>query len=166
MAISQNSLGVFLKNHAKYLEAEVAYRASLAEFNRLKADFPTVPVYRRDLAGTHSNLGHVLTILGRHTEAETAYAEALDVQEELRADFPAVPDYAVDLAGSHCNFGILLRDRGEPAEAAASACNRSDDSWPASQGGAVSLNRLVAAVSADDPSVRPTNVADRPACGV
>jgi serine/threonine-protein kinase len=99
--------------------AEAAYRQALALRERLAADFPTEPRYRRDLAYSHNELGSVLADLGKRAEAEAAYRQALALQERLAADFPWEPQHRQDLAASHNNLGILLADLGRQAEAEA-----------------------------------------------
>ena len=84
---------------------------------KLAADFPAVPVYRSDLAGSHSSLGRLLAGVGKLAEAEEQYTKALAIQEKLAADFPVVPDYRRNLAASHTNLGVLLKNLGKVAEA-------------------------------------------------
>jgi tetratricopeptide (TPR) repeat protein len=91
----------------------------LALQERLAADFPTVPQYRLQLAGSHNNLGVLLEAQGKRAEAEAAYRQALALQERLAADFPTVPQYRRSLAASHNNVGNLLRELGKRAEAEA-----------------------------------------------
>jgi tetratricopeptide (TPR) repeat protein/tRNA A-37 threonylcarbamoyl transferase component Bud32 len=90
---------------------------ALAIREKLAADFPKVPDYRRDLSRSHNNLGIALKPLGRHAEAEDHWRKALDIQEKLAAEFPTVPDYFVRLAMSHHNLGTLLPEVGRGSEA-------------------------------------------------
>jgi serine/threonine protein kinase/tetratricopeptide (TPR) repeat protein len=101
-------------------EAVAGYGEAIRLLDRLAADFPASPDYRRQLAASHNNLGGLLRELGKHPEAEAAYRQALALQEKLAADFPAVPEYRGDLARSHNNLGSLLRGLGKRAEAEAS----------------------------------------------
>jgi tetratricopeptide (TPR) repeat protein len=98
-------------------EARPEYERALAIREKLAADFPTVPDYRRDLAGSHNNLGNLLKDLGKQAEAEQRYKKALAIREKLVADFPTAPDHRRDLALSHNNLGNLLRDLGKRTEA-------------------------------------------------
>jgi tetratricopeptide (TPR) repeat protein len=98
-------------------EAEAAHRRALALREKLAVDFPAVPSYRGDLAGSYSHLGVLLHDLGRRTEAETAYRHALAIEEKLAADFPAAPDYRLSLAETYVDLANLLRNRGEAAAA-------------------------------------------------
>jgi serine/threonine protein kinase len=100
------------------------HQAALREYTsardivaKLAADFPAVPLYRRDLAYTHDRLGDVLWRLVRRPEAEAEFRAALAIEERLVADFPAVPEYRSGLASSHHNLGLLLRDLQRRAEA-------------------------------------------------
>lgn len=83
---------------------------------RLAADFPAVPEYRKVLATAHNNLGLLLTSLEKGPEAEQQYRNALAIRERLADEFPNVPEYRVLLGGSYCNFATLVRDSGRPEE--------------------------------------------------
>ena len=98
-------------------ESVAAFRMARDGYAKLAADFPAVPKYRQDLAGSHTNLGILLADLGKWPEAEKQYREALAIQEQLAAEFPAVPEYRQDLARSHNNLGRLLADLGKRPEA-------------------------------------------------
>jgi serine/threonine protein kinase/tetratricopeptide (TPR) repeat protein len=98
-------------------EARLEYERAAAIQEKLAADFPAVPGYRRNLAQNHGNLGNLLTGLGKRAEAQQQYRKALAIEEKLAADFPAVPDYRSDLATSHNNLGNLLTGLGKGAEA-------------------------------------------------
>jgi tetratricopeptide (TPR) repeat protein len=78
-----------------------------------------VPEYRRDLAGSHNNLGNLLTSLGKRAEAAAAYRQARALREKLAADFPTVPEHRQELATSHNNLGIVLASLGKRPEAEA-----------------------------------------------
>jgi serine/threonine protein kinase/Tfp pilus assembly protein PilF len=98
-------------------EARPEYERAAAIREKLVADFPAVPDYRRDLARSHNNLGNLLADLGKGAEAEQQFRKALAIQEKLAADFPAVPEYRRDLARSHNNLGLVLKELGKRAEA-------------------------------------------------
>jgi tetratricopeptide (TPR) repeat protein len=70
-----------------------------------------------DLAGSHYNLGNLLTDLGKRTEAEAAHREALAIREKMAAHYPAVPAYRQELATSHNVLGLLLAGMGQRAQA-------------------------------------------------
>ena len=98
-------------------EAAAAFRLAIDGYAKLAAEFPAVPEYRNDLAGSHHNLGNLLTGLGKRPEAEEQYRKALAIEEKLVAEFPAVPEYHRDLAVSHNSLGILLAGLGKRPEA-------------------------------------------------
>jgi eukaryotic-like serine/threonine-protein kinase len=88
-------------------------------WEKLADDFPAVPQYRSELAGSHTNRGLLLAGLGKPAEAEAAYRQALALQGKLADDFPAVPQYRLELSGTHNNRGNLLVIRHQWAEAEA-----------------------------------------------
>jgi eukaryotic-like serine/threonine-protein kinase len=100
-------------------EAASAFRRALDLQEKLVADFPGVPAYRRDLANSHNNLGALWADEGHPLKAEAAFRRALDLQEKLVADFPAVPEYRQALAMSQFNLGRLLLSLGQPSAAEA-----------------------------------------------
>src|SRR5204863_177228 len=102
-------------------EAEAAYRAALEIHEKLAADFPAVPDYRKDLAASHINLGLLLAGLVNRTGAEAAYRAALAIREKLAADFPTMPAYRQELATSQLALADLQVRAGDHAKAAATA---------------------------------------------
>jgi len=100
-------------------EARAGYQQAIAGYAQLAADFPAVPHYSWELAGSQHNLGILLADLGQRAEAEAAYRQALAIYEKLAADYPAGPLYRQYLADNHNSLGALLRDLGRRAEAEA-----------------------------------------------
>src|SRR5207248_1533054 len=98
---SHNNLGVLLLELGRPAAAEAECRAALAVQDKLTADFPAVPGYRRDLANCHNNLGYVFHGQRKWAAAEAEYRAALAVRERLAADFPAVPGYGADVGTSY-----------------------------------------------------------------
>jgi eukaryotic-like serine/threonine-protein kinase len=98
-------------------EAEAANRLACNGYAKLAADFPAKPEYRFELAGSHLNLGVVLSDLEKRPEAEAQYRNALVICEKLAADFPAMPEYRHYLALGHHNLGDLLRRLGRSSDA-------------------------------------------------
>jgi serine/threonine-protein kinase len=90
-------------------EAEAVYRRAAALYEGLAHDFPTAPVYRRQLGEMWNGLGAPLHFLGKRAEAEAAYRAAVATFTRLAAEFPDVPDYKNQLAKSRCNVGYLLQ---------------------------------------------------------
>jgi tetratricopeptide (TPR) repeat protein len=92
----------------RHEEGAAALVRARDEYARLAAEFPALPEYRFELAGSHNDLGLLLKTLGKRGEAEAQYRAALALQEKLAAEFPALPKYRFELAGSHNNLGLLL----------------------------------------------------------
>jgi serine/threonine-protein kinase len=111
-------LGLVLANSWRYAEAERVFRDGVAQFEVLARDFPSVPVYRKELANTENNLAIVLARAARWKEAETAWQRALQLFEKLAAEYPEVPDYQGHQGMVQGNLGWLLlqqKDLPEPA---------------------------------------------------
>jgi len=70
-------------------EAERSYQAALELLERLAADFPGIPAYRRELAKGLTNLGVILEKSGRHADAVPHLRRAVALYGPLAADFPA-----------------------------------------------------------------------------
>ncbi len=117
LAKAHNSLGIVLSETARPAEAEAEYRLAIDARRELAAEFPGVPDYAYDLAGTRQNLGNLLLASGRVPDAEREFRAALATTEKLVADFPAPPRYRVSLGGNYCNFANLLKETGRPAAA-------------------------------------------------
>jgi tetratricopeptide (TPR) repeat protein len=120
LAQSHINLGNLLAGRGKPMEpveGEEHYRMALAIQEKLAAEFPTAPDYRKNLALIHNNLGLLLAGLGKPVEAEEQYRNGLAIRVKLAADFPAAPDYRSELAASHHNLGLLFGDLGQPVEA-------------------------------------------------
>jgi len=105
-----------LMNQGQSAAASAEYKSALDLQLKLAAANSDVPEYQEELAGTHNNLGLLLTNLGQHDAARTEFESARNVHQKLVAAFPAVPDYQINLGASYCNFGILVRDAGQPAD--------------------------------------------------
>ena len=99
------------------MEAEKAYRQSIAHQEKVVADSPSVPRYRNSLFQSHGNLGTFLRESGRPGEAENAYRQAVAHQEKALADSPSVPQYRDDLASGYGNLAEILTEMGRWAEA-------------------------------------------------
>src|SRR5437588_515703 len=119
LASSRSNLGNVLRDFGTWDKAETEYRAALAIFTKLLAEFPAVPSYRRDFATTHASLGILLhyDLKKRWDQAAAEYRAAIAIQQKLVADFPNVPDYRARLASSHYNLGNALDNLGERDQA-------------------------------------------------
>jgi serine/threonine protein kinase/tetratricopeptide (TPR) repeat protein len=101
----------------EFKDAEAAYHDFLALSERLTADFPTRPDFRRYLASSHHGLANLLRDTGRPREAETAYHKTAALLQELAKDFPEHPEFRQQLAHCHVNLGVLLFDTHRLPEA-------------------------------------------------
>jgi serine/threonine protein kinase/tetratricopeptide (TPR) repeat protein len=118
-AIRAEGLGrvAFLHQKLGELKLALAYnREAIRLLGKLTTEFPTVPVYRAELANAHTNLGTLLLSLGKRVEAAEQYDRALGLQEQLAAEFPADPAYRQGLARSHANLGLVFQGLGKRAE--------------------------------------------------
>src|SRR5262249_3335987 len=106
-----------LRSLGKIPEADAAYRRALDIQEKLVAESPAVPKFRRDLARSYNSLGILLADLGKRAEAAESYQRAFRIQQELPAEFLTVPQYRVEVAGSQVNFGNLQLANGQPEEA-------------------------------------------------
>jgi serine/threonine protein kinase len=113
LGVVRHALG---ENEAAIQDAE----AARAIFARLSADFPKVPAYRYELAGSLGSLGFTPRHLRKRDKAEAAYRQAGDIYDQLATEFQDDPMYRYALAKNLNNLGNLLSDFGEgpPAEAA------------------------------------------------
>ncbi len=100
-------------------QAVFAYQEARALMRNAVAERPADPLYRRELAVIHQNLGRAYHAAGQTGEAEAAYREALAIRRPLAADHPAVADYRADLAHSHLLLGAVWLDTRRPDEAEA-----------------------------------------------
>jgi tetratricopeptide (TPR) repeat protein/tRNA A-37 threonylcarbamoyl transferase component Bud32 len=99
-------------------QALAGYRKALAQWEKLADDFPAVPAYRQEWAGTHNNLGLLLAHQNQSDKAADHYGMALAIKQKLSNDFPDVLAYRQSLARSHNNLGNLLQDLKQPEQAA------------------------------------------------
>ncbi len=100
-------------------DALTSYEQSIAILTPLVEANPTVTQYQSGLAGSHNNIGNLLSATGKPGEALAAYEKEREIRERLVAANPTVTDFQSDLAASHLNIGILLSETGEPGEALA-----------------------------------------------
>jgi serine/threonine-protein kinase len=97
-------------------KAEEHYGQSIQVLDQLAKDFPSVPVYRQELAAASNGLAILLQALGRHQEADNAYDQALELQRKAVRDFPHLPDLRRDLGSSLNNRGVMLLKAGRAKE--------------------------------------------------
>jgi hypothetical protein len=131
LADAHNGRGLLRKNQS---ESQKDFRAAQAIWEKLAADFPTVPKYRHRLAKCHNNLSILLTEMGKPSEADEHSRKALVIQDKLVAEFPEVPEYRqqqatsrIFLAASRINAGQVTEGIAEVAELAKSSDWRRDN---------------------------------------
>src|SRR5262249_42113938 len=74
-------------------EAERAFRRAVALFEKLTADFPKNPAYRRELSYCIGNVALALKALKRNQEAQEFEQRVVMVRETLVKDYPDTPLY-------------------------------------------------------------------------
>ncbi len=94
-------------------EARVEYELALDLRKLLAEQFPSVPKYQEQLAGTHNNLGSLLVDFGHNDLARAEYEKARDRRRKLADQYPAEPAYQRELASTHHNLGLLLAALGQ-----------------------------------------------------
>jgi serine/threonine protein kinase/tetratricopeptide (TPR) repeat protein len=98
-------------------EAAASYREAIRLCEELAADYPDVPLYRRELGALQDGFGVLRRVLGRHEEAEAWHRQALVIEEKLVRESPTDPQYQFNLAHAYNNLAIVLKDRGRQPEA-------------------------------------------------
>ena len=100
-------------------QAEQSARSGLAERERLAAEFPDDPRYRRGVAEGYNDLGSRLAELHQDEKAEQAPRQASKMWEELVEEVPAAREPRRGLARSRYNRANLLGglNRRDEAEA-------------------------------------------------
>jgi tetratricopeptide (TPR) repeat protein/tRNA A-37 threonylcarbamoyl transferase component Bud32 len=87
-------------------KAEPFYKDAVALRSDLVRNFTSVPVYRKDLASSHSALAILYQATDRLPLADQAYDTALQIQEQITKDFPNLPEYRLNLGASYNNRAI------------------------------------------------------------
>jgi serine/threonine protein kinase len=110
----QEMLAIALMNLGQPGEAERNLRECVSIGASLASDFPLVPDYREDLAGTYGNLALLLNRIGpdHREEAIRLFEDASKLFQSLAAEYPGVPRYRMNLATLRNNLGLLFRDAG------------------------------------------------------
>jgi tetratricopeptide (TPR) repeat protein/serine/threonine protein kinase len=109
-------LALMLRDSNRFQEAEVTFRKALAVQEPLVLDFPAVPAYRAEFAGTLTDFGRLVQP-ARPQDAEQAYRQALAVHEKLVDDFPTVGIYQLSWLANRAQLFNLLRNTGQFQEA-------------------------------------------------
>jgi hypothetical protein len=115
LAETYRKLGTLTDNFGPNREAAEENQVRL--FQRLAADNPREPNYRRHLALCQNKLALALRRSGRSDAARRAVAEAIRLQQQLVASSDSSRECLGDLAQSHNNLGMLCMETGDAASA-------------------------------------------------
>ncbi len=107
----QENLAMVLSRLGQRSDAERIVSRCISIGEALRSDFPLVPQYREDLAGTYGNLGLLLNEIGpeRGEEAARNFDKAAVLFQALVAEYPGVPGYRHGLAASRNALGQFFR---------------------------------------------------------
>src|SRR5262249_19396156 len=100
-------------------EAEAALRRALDLQEGLARDFPAVPEYGQELAGSYVNFGHLVRVRSRPAESLTWYAKAVSLLEANLRQVPRELTTRRYLRNAHIGRANALGDLGRFGEAAA-----------------------------------------------
>jgi tetratricopeptide (TPR) repeat protein/tRNA A-37 threonylcarbamoyl transferase component Bud32 len=112
LARSWTNLGVVQRGRFPD-RADHSYQEAQRLLGGLRADFPTVPIYRQELAAVHSNRGWLFQQRGRWAQAEKAFEEALSLRRQLTD----LPDDRHRLADTLVKKGFVLGNTARPRQA-------------------------------------------------
>ena len=98
---------------------EAELRQALVIQEKLAKDHPAVAWFGSNLAGSHLNLGLVLSASGLPVEAEAELRAALRIQGKLAAENRSVTEFRHGLGESRYSLGGLLSNLGRRREAEA-----------------------------------------------
>ncbi len=99
------------------LEAELPYRDSLTQLESLVSDFPSTPLYLKDLASATNGLGGLLFRANKLDEAEKVWRSAIVSFEKLMTIQSDLPEHESQVAMLKNNLARLLKGRQKYAEA-------------------------------------------------
>ena len=146
-------MGNLLGDTGRPKEAEAAYAEALALFKRLAAEFPEVPDYRNNVAGTLFNLAKAARMRRDFAAARQLLDEAFPYhQAALRAN-PSIPTTGRYYRWSLVELTQSCAGQGDRPAALAAAAKQRDLGWdPAADayGAAWTLARCVPIVEKDD----------------
>jgi serine/threonine protein kinase len=85
-----------------------ANRQAIGQLKELSADFPSVALYRQELAEAYLLSGGPMRLLFSCGDASDRIQQAQAIAEKLHADHPQVPDYVLLLARANSRYASLL----------------------------------------------------------
>jgi tetratricopeptide (TPR) repeat protein len=121
LAASHNSLGILLMSAGRQEEAEAAYRAALALRAKLAANFPAVPDYANNLAGTLVNLALLARNRKDYVQARRLLEQALPHHRAALRANPRHTDYRRFFRNNTSVLAPILMALGDHTAAAAKA---------------------------------------------
>jgi tetratricopeptide (TPR) repeat protein len=119
LALSRYGMASILTDPSQQSEADNLRRAALVLQEKLVAEYPRVPEYRKELAATHQALAYTnhLGDMRCAPDWEKELRCALGHYEKLVADFPIVTDYFIERENAKISLGIALLQAGRSPEA-------------------------------------------------
>jgi serine/threonine protein kinase len=107
----QENLAEILSSLGQRSEAVKILRQCVSVGEAIASDFPSVPSYREDLAGTYGNLALLLSGMGadRREEAAHLFDKTIQLFQSLATEYPGVSVYRRQLATVRMNLGFLYR---------------------------------------------------------
>ena len=117
LASASFELGSLTNEIGDKQDALRAYQESLAIYDRLAREHPSVIEFQRSLAESQNNLGILLAATGQPAKARAALEQAISIREQLIRDHPSDNAFQSGLASSRGNLANLLSDTGQPADA-------------------------------------------------
>jgi serine/threonine protein kinase/tetratricopeptide (TPR) repeat protein len=119
LALSRFELARSLTNTNQFIESDKPRREALAIQEKLVADFPTVPDYRKELAETHKDLAYIQRAgaVRLAPDWEKQFGLALALYQQLVTDFPGVTDHVIGLEGVQASLAAALQITGRFPEA-------------------------------------------------
>jgi serine/threonine protein kinase len=94
-----------------------SYRESLAIYERLARENPSVTKFQSDLAASHNNIGVLQRATGHPDQALESHGKALAIWERLARENPSATEFQGCLALSHYSTGDLQRETGHIGQA-------------------------------------------------
>jgi len=117
LARSYENLALVRLPRRGFGQAMEANQSAIDLLRELVTEFPSVALYRQELAEAYLLSRGPSRLAISDTDARTRIAEAQALAEQLHADYPQVPDYTLLLVRATNKKGELLAQERKPAEA-------------------------------------------------
>jgi serine/threonine protein kinase/Flp pilus assembly protein TadD len=119
LAEASFDLGTLTQEIGDRQDALIAYRGSLATYQKLADSSPAVAEYQSRLANSHLSLAAVLKTTGDFAAALKATGFALEIFQKLADASPTVTEFRSRLGYCHYRLGTLLYQQGKMTDAEA-----------------------------------------------